>query len=306
MQKHIFTIIVALVIAATLLLYLFMFQVRENEAAVLLTFGKADKKVRDAGIHFRLPWPIQEVREFDKRLHIYSGKPEECPTKEQFNIITSACIGWHIKDFLKYNKNFGGGAPEKGVADAQAELTRIVRDKVNATIGSITLADLVSLKPEDLKHAAIEEQIKRRATKEAAETYGIEVSLFKLRRLELPETVKGSVYSRMRAERENKAKEIESHGKERAEVIKNNAKAQAQEIRYRADARAKAIVSEGERKAATYYEAFKKYPELAIYLKEVEAFKKIAKDRTTLVLDPRSPAVRVLTAPPPAMDKSGK
>jgi len=304
MKKHIFTMVIAFVIAATLLLYMFTFQVRENEAAVVLTFGKADEKVREAGIHFRLPWPIQEVREFDKRLYIYNSKPEESPTKEQFNIIASVCVGWHIRDFLKYNKNFGGGAPEKGVADAQAELTRIVRDKINATIGGITLADLVSLEPEDLKHTAIEEEIKSRANKEALETYGIEVSLLKLRRLELPETVKGTVYSRMRAEREEKAQEIRSRGKERAEVITNNAKAQAQEIKSRAEARAKAIMSEGERKAATYYEAFKKYPELAVYLKEVEAFRKIAKDRTTLVLDTRSPAVRVLTAEPPEMKKS--
>ena len=139
MNKHFFTIVVGLVIAASLLFYLFSFQVRSNEKAVVLTFGKADPKVREAGIRPQLPWPIQEVRKFDKRIHVYEGESEEFPTKDQFNIVVSVCVGWRIADFLKYNIHFGSGDPAKGIADAQAELKRIIRNRLNATVGGVKL-----------------------------------------------------------------------------------------------------------------------------------------------------------------------
>lgn len=303
MKKHIFTIIVGMVIAASLLFYLFSFQVRSNETAVVLTFGKAAEKVREAGIHLQWPWPIQEVRRFDTWMHVYEGASEEFPTKDQFNIVVSACVGWKIKDFIKYNVHFGGGDPAKGIASAQAELKRIVRNRLNATMTDVKLDDLVSLDRGKLKHKDIEDDAKKLATADALQIYGIEVVLLKIRRLELPETVKNDVYNRMRTERNSEAQKITNRGKTKAEAIKKNAKAEAQEIKSRAMARAKIIMSEGERKASAHYEAFKKYPELAIYLKEVEAFKQIAKDRTTLVLDPRSPAVRVLVEPPPTIKK---
>ena len=306
MNKHIFTIIVGVVIAASLLFYLFSFQVRSNEAAVVLTFGEANPDVRGAGIHLQLPWPIQEVRRFDRWMHVYEGESEEFPTKDQFNIVVSACIGWQIKDFIKYNVHFGGGDPAKGIADAQAELKRIVRNRLNATMTNVRLEDLVSLDRDRLQHKNIEENARKLATNDAIQTYGIEVVLLKIRRLELPETVKNDVYNRMRTERNSEADKITNRGRTKAEEIKKNAKAEAQEIQSRAMARAKIIMSEGERKASAHYEAFKKYPELAIYLKEVEAFKQIAKDRTTLVLDPRSPAMRVLVEPPPSIKSGGK
>ena len=40
MSKHVFTVVVAVIIGVSLLLYMFAFQVRESEVAVVLRFGK--------------------------------------------------------------------------------------------------------------------------------------------------------------------------------------------------------------------------------------------------------------------------
>ena len=57
--KHFFTIVVAVVIASALLLKMFMFQVRTDQVAIVLTFGRQTAKDIEPGPHFRWPWPIQ-------------------------------------------------------------------------------------------------------------------------------------------------------------------------------------------------------------------------------------------------------
>ena len=42
------------------------YTVDESEQAVLITFGKADTPVTDSGLHFKLPWPIQQVEILSK------------------------------------------------------------------------------------------------------------------------------------------------------------------------------------------------------------------------------------------------
>ena len=55
-------VFLAMLIGAALVAYFaFFFTVRPNEAGVVLRFGKFDREV-PPGLHFRLPYPIEEVR----------------------------------------------------------------------------------------------------------------------------------------------------------------------------------------------------------------------------------------------------
>ncbi len=42
------------------------FTVDESEQAVILTFGEAEEGITDPGLHFKLPWPVQEVEKLSK------------------------------------------------------------------------------------------------------------------------------------------------------------------------------------------------------------------------------------------------
>src|SRR3989337_2916156 len=96
MGRHAFTIVVGVIIAASLLLYMFAFQVRSNEVAMVLTFGRPETEIPSPGYHFKWPWPVQEVRKFDNRLHVREGRLEEGRTRDGYNIITSVFVGWRI------------------------------------------------------------------------------------------------------------------------------------------------------------------------------------------------------------------
>ena len=42
------------------------YTVDESEQAVILTFGKVDEGISQPGLHFKMPWPIQDVRKLSK------------------------------------------------------------------------------------------------------------------------------------------------------------------------------------------------------------------------------------------------
>jgi membrane protease subunit HflK len=58
-----------LVIAAIILIFVLIttwYTVDESEQAVMLTFGKAEDGITEPGLHFKMPWPIQEVKKMSK------------------------------------------------------------------------------------------------------------------------------------------------------------------------------------------------------------------------------------------------
>ncbi len=299
MSKYVLTIIVAVIIAVSLLLYMFAFQVRSNEVAVVLTFGKAEEKVYEPGPHFKWPWPIQEVRRFDNRLHVREGLLEETYTRDRFNIITSVSVGWRIVDRFEFNTNFGGSRDP--IERAWVELREIIRDRTLATLGQHTLNDLVSVDPEELKYDEIETKIATSADSTARETYGIEVVFLKIKRLELPRSVTQQVYNRMTAERDREAQTTTSQGEQAAAVIRAEAESVRDEIMAKARSAAERLRGEGDAEAARYYKVFAENPELAIFLRQIDALLEVAKENTTVILDTSTPPFNLFKEGPPEL-----
>lgn len=209
MSKHAFTVVVAVIIAVSLLLYMFTYTVRSSEAAVVLTFGKPVGKAA-AGMHFKWPWPIQEVRHFDARVIASEGRFEETRTVDGHNIITSLFVGWEIGDPIRFNQNFGRN--EDPMAQAWANnLERIIRDRAWKVLGQHPLRDLVAIDPPP-KYDVVEKEIADEANGKAMELYGINIKMVKIKRLELPDSVTRTVYERMKAERNREANDIKKQG----------------------------------------------------------------------------------------------
>lgn len=305
MSKHVFTIIVAVVIGGSLLAYLFSFQVRSNEVAMVLTFGKPEDVRPEPGWHLRWPWPIQVVRRFDNRLHVHEGRFEETYTRDQYNVITSVCVGWRIdaKSLDQFNKTFG--RYEDPMAEGWKELERIIRDRMHDVLGRHDLTELVSVRRDHLNYDEVEREVVENARKDALDTFGINVVLLKIKRLELPQSVTQNVYHRMKTERNREAQSIKSTGKQIAANIKAGAESQKNQILDRAKAEAERIRGEGDAEAARHYKVLKENPELAIYLRKIRALREATKTATTMILDTTTPPFDLLTHGPPEHKGAG-
>src|SRR5690606_6611016 len=69
--KRIYTVtgLVISVIILAIVAFTTWYTVDESDQAVIMTFGKAEQTVSEPGLHFKLPWPIQEVDRKSTRLN---------------------------------------------------------------------------------------------------------------------------------------------------------------------------------------------------------------------------------------------
>lgn len=95
--------IVVAAIAIAILAFMSTYQVKEQEQAVLLTFGKP-KTVSDSGLHFKIPF-VQKVKKVDttiKGLSIGYDINTDAPIEEESLMITSDYNFVNVDFFLEY------------------------------------------------------------------------------------------------------------------------------------------------------------------------------------------------------------
>jgi membrane protease subunit HflC len=130
----------------------------------------------------------------------------------------------------------------------------------------------------------------------ALEQYGINVVDVRIKRLNLPEQNKQSVYARMRAERERIARQYRAEGEEQALSIRADADKQREQILSVAYKEAEKTKGEGDAESTRIYgQAYSKNPRLYKLLRTLEAYKKILDDKTTAILSSDSELLRILT-----------
>lgn len=283
-----FTILVAVLLVATLLIFLVSFQVRMSETAIVYTFRKATRIIQEPGFYLKLPYPIQTVTKYSKRTSIFEGKFQEYLTKDQHNLIVNIAVGWAIADPAKFEEKVGSRVK------AEEKLAALVGGAANAIINSHDLADFISVGPAH-QYANVEAKIHEAVAKsEAIADYGIRVPFLWITQLALPEDVTRQVFERIKEERGSKAKALRAEGDSKAESIKAEADRQAKEILAKAEAEARVIRGEADQMAAKFYEVFKQDPDLANFLTSLEAIRNLKK-RTTYILTPDTPPYNLLS-----------
>jgi membrane protease subunit HflC len=122
----------------------------------------------------------------------------------------------------------------------------------------------------------------------AQESLGVEVVEIRVKRIELPSNVSGSVYDRMRAEREREARGHRSRGNELAEGIRADADRQRTVILANAYKRAEELRGEGDAEAAGIYAAaYQRDAEFYNFYRSLEAYRSVFRDkRDVLVVKP--------------------
>jgi membrane protease subunit HflC len=283
-QKSLF--VSGAVLAIVLLLYAITFQVRFDQSALVLTFGKADPsdvinagETDDAGLHWKWPWPIQDVLFFDKRLRPLEDRLEQQETKDKQVVVLKTYIAWRVTDPLAYRRTLQ--------TDAGAE--RFLRDRMRtarAEIGNFSFDELTNDDPAHLRLPEAEAVILRRLRGDlAGKGYGIEVATMGVKRVLLPEQITAAVFRQMRQTRQRLAQNARSEGEAIARSIRATARSDEQRILAFAERKAQSIRAEGDAAAARYYRVFAQNEEFAEFIRKLEALETILSNNSTFLLD---------------------
>ena len=299
MKRNSLTIIIGAVLVLIFALLLFVFQVRQSEVAVVTTFGKPVRNITEPGAYFKWPWPVQNVYKFDKRIQNFENKFRQTLTADSVMLIATIYTGWEISDAKEFYPKFLGSVPA-----AQRTLESILSNAQQAVIARHGMSDFVNSDPAQLKFDGIENEIKAEVQAElSTNNYGIQLDFLGFKKIELPESVTATVFSRMTAERQQIINSLQYAGDAESNNIASAADRLAASVVNNAIADATRIRGEGEAAAAQVLPVFQQNPELANYLLRIDALKQSLNARSTLIFDERTPPFDLfqnLPANPPA------
>lgn len=282
MTRNIPALMVAALVVVIIVFMMCAFQVRFTETAVVTRFDEIVETVepKDAGLHFKLPWPIDRIHRYDTRLRSFETDFRQLGTEDQKTIVLTAYATWRIADGTQFLK-----AVSKEDA-AGAKIRDLLENRVSIVLRTHPLSHLVNVDPKEMKFAAIEKEFLAGIREQAIKNYGIEIVTVGIKRLGIPESVTKEVFARMKEDRQETIKKLTAEGQAEGQKIRSSAEEIASKILARADAYAKQIEAQGDAIAASYYSKFMENQTLADFLKRRETLQKILEaGQTTLVLD---------------------
>ncbi|HYW92698.1 MAG TPA: protease modulator HflC [Gammaproteobacteria bacterium] len=284
--------IATLVLAVVVLLAASMsvFIVREGQQAILFRFGQVVKTNYKPGLYFKLPI-ANKVRIFDKRILTLDNPAERFLTVEKKNLMVDFYVKWRITDAAQYYRATGGNRQ-----NASQRLLEIIKNGLRAQFAERTVKQVVTAERSDIMGT-----VTRQANK-AVQDFGVHVVDVRIKRIDLPDAVSGSVYQRMRSERERTAKRLRAEGSEKAEQIKAQADRKRTEILAEAYRKSQQIRGEGDAQAARIYaRAYRKDPSFFTFYRTMEAYRKsIGGKGDLMALQPDSDFLKYFQSPRPA------
>jgi membrane protease subunit HflC len=294
MKRNTITFTIGILLVLIFGALLFTFQVRQTEVALVTTFGKPTRDINtdpnkpEPGLYFKMPWPIQKVQKFDKRVQNFEDKFSETQTRDGKNILVAVYAGWTISNPKIFRERFAGS-----VQRAEHVLEGLINDAKNTVIGQHPFSNFISTNPQELKFAQIENEI-RDGIKDKTTQYGININFLGIKKLGLPEAITQKVFDRMKEERNRVVAGIKAQGEAEASKITSAADRDRAEILSQADATAIEIRGKAEAEAAKSYKIFEQNPDLAIFLDKIKSLEESTKDRTSWILDHRTPPFDLL------------
>ena len=296
MKRNTITVIVGFLLLFIFVILLFTFQVRQTEVAVVTTFDKPTRFIEQAGLNWKWPRPIQKVYRFDRRIHSYEGRFEQALTQDSYPLLVMVYVGWTISNPTNFFNSFPGGQ----ASEAEPALGGLVESSKNEVVGKHTFSHFVSTDAKQLRLDEIEREIMQAIRPVAADKYGIEVKFVGIKKLGLPESVTEKVLARMQSERDREVQRIKAEGEAAAMKIRSNADRERDKILAEASSQAIEIRGKADAEAAEWFKVFEQNAELAMFLLNVETLESTLKDKTTLILDERTPPYDLLTRIPGA------
>lgn len=272
------SIIGVVVVIGLIVVSLSLFTVDEREHALLFRLGEIVESDYEPGLHLKTPL-VNNVRKFDNRVLTMDAQPQQFLTSEKKNVIVDYYVKWQIVDPVQYYRSTGGVEVQ-----ATQRLQRVINDGLLSEFAKRTIQEVVSGERTEIM------RVMQERANEEAEIFGVAIQDVRVRRIDLPPEVSGSVFERMRAERARVAKDLRARGSEAAERIRAEADRkrtiilaeafrEAERIRGRGDARAANIFAEAYGQDADFYKLYR----------SLEAYQRsFGQGNNFMVLDPSS------------------
>jgi membrane protease subunit HflC len=230
-----------------------IFIVDEREVAIKFQLGEIVRSDYQPGLHIKAPWPVNNVRKFDRRILTLDTAPERFLTGEKKNVTVDFFVKWR-KNGLQLE--FDNRTIRQVVSDDRSEMMEHLTAKGNAEVAQ----------------------------------FGIEIVAVRIKQIELPDDVRNSVFERMRAERERIAKELRAQGQEAAKGIQAVAERNRTVILAEANRDAEVTRGEGDARATEIYaDAFGRNAEFFQFYRSMNAYRTaLSSQQDVLVLEPDS------------------
>ena len=258
--------------------YAAAFTVKEWELALKLRWGKIVDADYKPGLYFMVP-VVNNILKFDSRIQTLDAKPQRFLTVEKKDVIVDSYAKWRIADVAQYYRSTGGRMATAG---------RLLAERINTSLrnefGKRTIQEVISG-----ERAKIMALLTKDSDEKAAEL-GVEIIDVRVKQIDLPDEVSGSVFDRMRAERTRVASEFRAKGAEEAEKIRADADRQGTVILADAYKEAERLRGLGDAKAAEIYaNAYKQNPEFYSFYRSLNAYRSIFREGgDMMVLEPDS------------------
>lgn len=280
-KKVYLTIVIAIV--AVLAIFNSVFQVMQNQYAVVFQFGEAVKVISEPGLRFKVPF-VQNVLYFDKRLVSVEVSAKELTAADGKRVIVNAFAKFKIIDpitFFKTVYNHNG---------VKIRLNKTIESAMRKVIGRATFITLLSK-----QRSEIMSDIYDLVNKEG-KSFGVDVIDVRISRTDLPKENSAAIYQRMQTEREKEAKQIRAEGKEEAVRIISRADKECDIILAEAYKQAKILEGEGDAEASHIYNSvYSQDPEFYRFYQSLLTYSKVLrKDDTSFVLSPNSELFKFL------------
>ena len=272
-------IIIVLVVLGAILLSSSLYTVNETQVAIKLRLGEIVSVENEPGLKFKTPF-VNNVVSFDKRIQTLDSAAESFLTVEKKNVVVDSFVKWRIVDTEKFFISTGGA-----MASANLRLAQNNQDALRTEFSKRTIIEVVSDERE-----AIMASVKSKLKTIAEDEFGIEVVDVRIKRIELAQEVRNSVYSRMETERKSIANKFRSEGAEEAEKIQAFADKERTIILANAYRDSEKIRGEGDAiSASNYAEAYNQDSDFYSFYRSLESYKKsFSEQGDILVLNPES------------------
>jgi len=272
--------ILMLLVGLALLIGLSMlFTVDERQLAIKFRLGEIVASDYEPGLHFKAPWPINNIRKFDKRVLTLDTRPERFLTGEKKNVTVDFFVKWRISDPATFYTTFMGDERQ-----ANMRLLQIIKNGLQLEFDQRTIRQVVADDRAEMMDSLT------RTGNEQVKGFGIQIVDVRIKQIELPQDVRSSVFERMRAERERIAAEHRAQGQEAAKGIR--AVADRERTVLLAEARRDAEVTRGEgdaRATEIYGKAYSRNQEFYDFYRSMNAYRgALANHNDVLVLEPDS------------------
>lgn len=270
-------LVLAVVVAFTLAMS--TFTVRETELAIKFRFGEIVRSDYSSGLHFMVPM-LNNIRKFERRIDTKNYPSEQFLTSEGKILRIDFYIKWRIADAGTYYQATAGGDREI----AAGRLGSIVKDGIKGVIARRTIQQVVAAERAEFTGEIL------KLAETSTRGLGLELVDVRVKKIDLPEEVSESVFSRMRQDFDRQAKRLRAEGEESAEKLRSEADRQRIEIIAEAYRESEIIRGEGDAKSAEIYaRAYNRNAEFYSFHRSLQAYREaIGTDNDVLVISPDS------------------